>query len=228
VIYSTEAPPEERFRMWYSGKRGDLYEGFGLATSPDGRQWRREGRVLALGGPGEWDSAEIVDPSVIVVDGGYRMYYCGARAAGRAYSAGVALSVDGRNWTKLPENPLYPLEGEETSIYTVDVIRHGDGRGGFVLFASQPDADESYEVHAVHSDDGIHWDLSTRYIVLAPSRDNTWDHKVVYGMDVVPYGEQLYMWFNGMYSHGLTRGGQVGLARVSAFSLDQLLSRNDR
>jgi predicted GH43/DUF377 family glycosyl hydrolase len=227
VIYSEEAPPAERFRMWYAGKHGSRYEGIGLATSTDGRRWRREGRVLSLGQPGEWDGVEIADPSVLAVSGGYRMYYCGTPDSGRVYRVGVAFSADGRTWTKAPDNPVYALE---TGMYTVDVIPynsdlpHGDEKHGFVLFASSPNPSREYEVHAVHSDDGLRFDTSTRRLVLAPARDDTWDHAVVYGMDVVPYGGQLYMWFNGIYTYVMTpRGGEVGLARAPYSKLGQLL-----
>jgi predicted GH43/DUF377 family glycosyl hydrolase len=222
VLYSEEAPAGEGFRMWYAGKRGGRYEGIGLATSSDGRHWHREGQVLSTGNPDEWDGAQILDPAVIEVDGEYRMYYCGTRADRGLASIGVARSADGRHWVKLARNPVYRLAKEDGGIYTVDVVADG---GAFLLFASSPKGKREYEVHAVRSSDGLSFDAAKRRLVLAPARDSSWDHALVYGMDVMARGDSLYMWFNGLYTSNVTRGGQVGLARTTKATINKLLGR---
>jgi predicted GH43/DUF377 family glycosyl hydrolase len=235
VIYSPDASSEERFRMWYAGKSGDLYEGIGFATSANGHDWRRRGRVLARGERGSWDRAQMVDPAVVAVDGGYRMYYCGSRSADALFTVGLAISADGLNWVKLPDNPIYT--GRGPGLYTIDVIRppapapttgHPSSPitddSGFILFLSAPNSDREYEIHAIHSEDGLDFDSGRSRLVLEPSRDNTWDDKMVYGMEALLLGDYVYLWFNGIYAPKVTRGGEVGLARVQRTLLAELLT----
>lgn len=218
VLYAADAPPEERFRMWYAGKRGPRYEGIGLATSADGRAWRREGRVLAIGEAGAWDGVQVADPAVIAVDGGYRMYYCGAADPDGLFAVGVALSADGRSWVGRPDSPVYTEAPASPGVYTVDVVRDGER---FVLFVSAPGEGGDYEIRAIPSADGMSFDPGAGRVVLAPARDNTWDDAMVYGMDVVLFGGELYMWFNGIYARNVAQGGEVGFARASPAALDQ-------
>jgi hypothetical protein len=235
VIHAPDAPPEERFRMWYAGKGGDLYEGIGLATSANGHDWRRRGRVMARGERGSWDGAQLVDPAVVAVDGGYRMYYCGSRSADGLFALGLAISADGQNWVKLPDNPIHTSRGR--GLYTIDVIRSPaptppadlsssppTDDGGFILFLSAPNSDREYEIHAIPSEDGLDFDSGRSRLVLEPSRDNTWDDKMVYGMEVLPLGDYVYLWFNGIYAARVTSGGEVGLARAERGLLAGLLS----
>ncbi len=217
VIYSEKAPPAERFRMWYAGKRDHRYRGIGLATSPDGRHWRREGRVLAAGKRGEWDREQIGDPSVIDVDGGYRMYYNGTASSDALLKVGVAASPDGRHWVKLARNPVYPQKGK--GIYTVDAVKMDRD---FLLFTSAPNGHGEYQIHVVRSADGLAFNPRDRKLVLEPARDNTWDHALVYGMDVVLWGDTMYMWFNGLYTTDVIKGGEIGLARTTRQALARL------
>jgi predicted GH43/DUF377 family glycosyl hydrolase len=224
VIVDPEAPAAERFRMWYAGKHGDLYDGFGYATSPNGRDWERHGRVLAVGPRGDWDGAQIVDPCVIRAGDGYRMYYCGARDADGLFAVGLALSADGIHWVKYPDNPLYALPAGPgpAGVYTADVLPRDDGTA--ILFASAPTLAGEFEVHAVLSPDGFAFDPARRQVVLAPSRDGTWDDAMVYGVDALERGDHVYLWFNGIYDRSVTQGGEVGIARVRSDELLRLLA----
>lgn len=224
VIVDPEAPPGERFRMWYAGKRDALYDGFGYATSPNGRDWTRHGRVLAVGPRGDWDGAQIVDPCVVRAGAGYRLYYCGSRDADGLFAVGVALSADGVNWVKHPDNPIYDpgAGGEQSGLYTAEVVPREDGSS--ILFASAPTREKEYEVHAVYSADGLTFDPDGQEVVLAPSRDGTWDDAMVYGMDGIERGDYFYLWFNGIYDLNVTQGGEVGLARVKTSELLRLLA----
>jgi len=219
VLYAPDGPPEERFRMWYSGKSGALYDGIGYATSGDGLHWTRAGRVMGAGGAGEWDAAQVVDPAVIPVDGGYRMYYCGSRDADGYFQVGLALSADGRSWVKYPENPIVKFGGNPSGIYTLDVLRDADG---YTLFVSQPNAAREFEMFALRSVDGLTWNSGDAQMVLAPSRDGTWDDQMVYGMEAMELGEQVYLWFNGIYARSVPKGGEVGLARIGRGELRRL------
>jgi predicted GH43/DUF377 family glycosyl hydrolase len=219
VLYAAEAPPAERFRMWYAGKSGGLYDGIGFATSGDGRNWTRQGRVMGAGGAGEWDAAQVVDPAVIPVEDGYRMYYCGSRDADGYFQVGLALSADGRSWVKYPENPIAKFGGNPSGVYTLDVLRDADG---YTLFVSIPNAAREFEMFALRSVDGLTWDAGAGQMVLAPSRDGTWDDQMVYGMEAMELGDKVYLWFNGIYARSVPKGGEVGLARIGKGELRRL------
>ncbi|MGD8395439.1 MAG: hypothetical protein PVF43_08195 [Candidatus Eiseniibacteriota bacterium] len=223
VMYVPEAAPDERFRLYYAGKSGALYEGIGLALSADGIHFVRHGRVLSPGGAQEWDGTQIVDPSVLRVGDGYRMYYCGSRTREGLFRVGVALSVDGVQWVKYPDNPVYAIGPERgRGIYTVDVVQ---GSEGFLLFESTPDSEGFYDIYAVASENGLAFDPTWRRLVLTASHDGTWDHVMVYGMDVLVRHGRVFMWFNGIHRKMVTRGGQIGLARTGLAALERYLRR---
>ena len=221
VLYSPERASEEHFRMWYAGKGGALYEGIGYATSANGRDWVRRGRVLAAGGAGEWDSSQIVDPAVVPVEDGYRMYYCGSRDADGYFQIGLALSQDGVNWVKYPENPIVTFKGNPDGAYTVEALRDSTG---YTLFVSLPNAAREFEIFALQSEDGLTFNPTTRQMVLAPSRDGSWDDQMVYGMEALELGDQVYLWFNGIYARNVTKGGEVGIARIGKAELTRLFA----
>jgi hypothetical protein len=68
------------------------------------------------------------------------------------------------------------------------------------------------------------FDPSSKQIVLAPSRDASWDDQMVYGMETLEIGEQIYMWFNGIYARNVPKGGEVGLARIPRSELERLFA----
>ncbi len=218
VLYDAAAPDEERFRMYYAGKRDRFYDAIGMATSPDGLCWARRGPVLRTGSPGDADGGQMVDPSVIRFGNGYRMYYNASRSKIGGMAICLALSQDGIKWVKYPDNPIYEIpRPTENQLYTADVIEV-DGR--FLLFEASAAEGKQFDIYATVSGDGICFDPATRRRVLRASRDQTWDQRMVYGMDVVAGDGELLMWFNGIHRSSVTRGGQIGLARAA---LDDVL-----
>lgn len=104
------------FKLYYYGdstySQGQDNTAIGLATSPDGINWTRQGIVLEMGEPDEWDGHHIELPAVHYVseNGLYAMLYSGMDRAN--YPApgfiqiGLALSFDGYDWVKWPDNPV--------------------------------------------------------------------------------------------------------------------------
>lgn len=95
------------------------------ASSNDGMQWTKHGEIIGIGSPGAWDSGKVGRPSILVDDGKIWMWYDGQKPnAGR--HVGVAVSSDGKNFTKYEANPVILNAG------AVDVAKVGDF---FVLLA---------------------------------------------------------------------------------------------
>jgi hypothetical protein len=109
--------------MFYTASE-DFFTGLwqiGMATSSDGITWIKyddplttdppyanSDPVLKPGNPGDWDEGGVEFPSVISKNGYFEIYYTG----GNGYTGdfGYASSIDGINWEKWSENPVYTPE----------------------------------------------------------------------------------------------------------------------
>lgn len=102
------------WRMWYGGQGKDGHDRIHLATSADGKKWKRQGVVLDRG-----KALHVNDPSVLKHDGLYWMYY--TRAAGELLDTiHLATSKDGVTWEEKGE-VLGP--GEKGSFDSLHVAR---------------------------------------------------------------------------------------------------------
>ncbi|MEC8276264.1 MAG: hypothetical protein VXZ96_00135 [Myxococcota bacterium] len=91
---------EEGLVMLYAGTRNGRSK-IGLATSPNGLQWQRQGVVL--NNQNDWESLAVVPSSIENIEGGYRLWYSGNN--GSAWKIGSATSTDGQNWTRDSAQP---------------------------------------------------------------------------------------------------------------------------
>lgn len=86
----------DQYRMYYAGHRGSRTS-IGLATSPDGRTWTRQGRVLARGS--DWDRAGLEPGSAqVLADGRIRLWFSGSD--GDLWRVGSAVTSDGASFTR--------------------------------------------------------------------------------------------------------------------------------
>lgn len=84
------------YHMYYRARRG-RQTSIGHATSPDGRTWTRQGRVLQPGN--DWDQLRIEPGSVeILEDGRLRLWFAGTD--GEAWRIGSAVSSDGDSFQR--------------------------------------------------------------------------------------------------------------------------------
>ena len=100
VIHNPDNP-KNPYKMWYAGYNGS-YDTIGYATSPDGKHWDKQGKVLDLGMPKNFDSCDVCCPSVIhnpdSSKNPYKMWYIGYD--GQNNEVGYAISSDGKHWDK--------------------------------------------------------------------------------------------------------------------------------
>ena len=94
------------YKMYYSGEDGWGTFQIGVATSTDGENWYRyqSNPILQAGYFQEWDSADVNNPCVYYDGYIYHMWYNGFD--GYSYAVGYAVSVDGFQWEKHPDNPI--------------------------------------------------------------------------------------------------------------------------
>ena len=124
VIYDPD-DSKNPYKMWYSGD-DKLNWRIGYATSIDGKQWTKQGMVLDIGSPGDFDSICAYNSLVIYNPSDskspYKMWYMGFDM--RYDKVGYATSKDGKHWIKHgvisnPENPKY---FNNCNIYGLSVI----------------------------------------------------------------------------------------------------------
>lgn len=108
VIRDSEAPANQRYKMWYVGQYLNSYKyDFGYAYSADGLNWTKHPtQVLQTGEGDTWDNGFVEGPSVIKDDNTYKMWYTGYDLGNGKANTGYATSTDGIEWTKYAGNPV--------------------------------------------------------------------------------------------------------------------------
>ncbi len=102
----------DHYKMWFSAVGRGKYknvESIGLATSPDGVNWRIYKRpVLEKDSSSVWEDFYVSNPMVVKSGTRYYMFYGGLGRFGLLFkeNIGVASSPDGINWKKYEKNPV--------------------------------------------------------------------------------------------------------------------------
>lgn len=193
------------YKMWYSGSGPNAVGKIGLATSPDGINWTRNGSapVFVNGSSGAWDGYIVSDPCIIKECGEYRMWYLGLN--NNCWQVGFANSTDGINWTRYASNPVLKVgdDWDRGSIRSVCVLNDS---GTYRLWY-----DSSYEIGYATSNDGLCWTKYAGNPVLEDGDVGEFDHASVRDPLVLKNASGYRMWYLGINS---TSGGvyKVGCA----------------
>lgn len=119
------------YQMWFADVRRRPWV-VRHATSDDGTNWKLTERPV-LGLSQEWEAEILVYPTVMQIEGVYLMWYGSYdRAVRRETTAiGFAVSLDGINWTKHPQNPVIrpdaAHEWEANYVGNGNALRMADG-----------------------------------------------------------------------------------------------------
>jgi predicted GH43/DUF377 family glycosyl hydrolase len=241
VIFNSS---DSKFHMWYTGWGSATEPGyFGHATSSDGSLWERdpENPVLSTGGFGSWDDADILAPSVILVNDTLHMWYDGY-GGGDVLQIGHATSVDGISWDKDSDYPV--LKRSDAGRWDYPHVRDSrvihDGSGFHMFYTGGEWL--SYDIGYAYSEDGKIWtkynDPSTTsplYIdsdpVIEKGSAGEWDDDAVLTGSVLlnATGDSLKIWYTGA-DNGVT-SLQIGYATClfdpsSLNEFNQVLPRN--
>lgn len=146
--------------------------------------------VLSRGAPGEWDSVDVLNPSVVRHGGGYLNLYSGYD--GKTWRTGLATSGDGIAWTKLGP-VLSPDPGSWEGEY---IAANGSALvvGGEICYWYQ--AGDPPQIGVATSSDGLSWQ-KRQAPVLENGPRGSWDEMGVADPYVLAAGGRLYMYFLG-------------------------------
>lgn len=213
VIKDITAPPNQRYKLWYAGRKARCQpindHKLGYAFSPDGINWTKYtgNPVLIPGNSSSWFNTFISGQSVILESGIYKMWFTapdlvinGQPTDGKG-NIGYATSVDGINWTVYPSPVLISgaqQNWDSASIAEPSVIKVGNT---FHMFYSALDkwSIENFQVGYTSSIDGINWTKSTHNPVLSIGSAGKWDRYWASHPGVIydSRSDEFRMWYTG-------------------------------
>jgi predicted GH43/DUF377 family glycosyl hydrolase len=182
------------------------YADFGLPPPGSGSEvrWSVDASprpVLERGAPGEWDSVDALNPSVVERGGLLWNFYSGYD--GRTWHTGLATSTDGRAWTRRGR-VLSPTGWEGSYIAANGTALVDSDRLRYWYQAGSPP-----RIALADSIDGATWNRHGDP-VLALGPRGSWDERAVADPYVLRHGDWLYMAYLGQDRAGRQR---LGLAR---------------
>jgi len=188
------------YHMWYTGQaRGHSWVGY--ATSVEGKTWKRSSRKPVLSADAPWEKVAVMCPHIIW-DGEaklYRMWYSG----GDQYepdAIGYATSPDGRQWTKLTQNPIFradPKHAWEQYKVTACQVLWRDG-WYYMFYIGFRDVDHA-QIGLARSRDGItDWQrLPGNPIIRTGESPAEWDYDACYKPFAILDANRWLLWYNG-------------------------------
>ena len=160
--------------------------------------------VLVRGAAGDWDSVDVLNPSVIRRDAQYFNFYSGFD--GRTWHTGLATSSDGTVWTKqgkvLSPDPA-TWEGDDYIAANGSALHAGNA------FLYWYQAGRLPRIGLARSGDGRNFNRLSAP-VLEPGPRGSWDERGVADPYVIRIGEIYYMYYLGQ---DRARRQRLGLAR---------------
>lgn len=187
-----------------SAKEGQL-DGPLLSTTSVWSWDRQLEPVLHRGPSGTWDAVDVLNPTIVFVEGVYYNLYSGYD--GSRWQTGLATSLGGINWRKFEGNPVLRLSErgwDSTYIAANGSVAHADG-----TFYYWYQGGEKAQIGVATSKDARAWDRLAEP-VLKPGPKGSWDDTGVADPAVIHLADTFYMYYLGMDSYGVQR---LGVAR---------------
>ena len=155
-------------------------------------EWHpRSDPVLVPGRAGAWDSGDVLNPSVLKVNGGYLNAYSGFD--GTTWRTGLAASTNGLQWTKLGPI-LSPIPGIEPDQYIA-------ANGALVQFSGSLNiyyqAGRTPQIYLAHRISENEWRKAPG-AVLSLGPYGSWDERGVADPYTLEVRGTLYMYYLGM------------------------------
>ncbi|HVN04475.1 MAG TPA: hypothetical protein VMT86_08670 [Bryobacteraceae bacterium] len=196
---------------WFLFASGCRYSDFRMPqlapAEPQVRyEWKPlESPVLPHGAPGDWDSHDALNPSIVRRGAGYYNFYSGFD--GRAWRTGLATSTDGLVWKK--EGPVLgpDLQSGEGSYIAANGFALFD-RGEF-WYWYQAGPKDTPRLGLARSADGRHW-RKAHFPVVDFGPRGSWDERAIADPYVFKLSGYFYLFYLG---EDRARQQRLGLAR---------------
>ena len=211
VVFDISVMQEEgRFKMWLSWrtKRCIAY-----SESPDGIEWTPLVEVLSPVEGSDWEADELNRPTVIRVDGLYKMWYSGQMQPylepGHS-CIGYAESEDGIHWKRpIPRPVLVPGQAWERQALMCPHVMYDEQERLYKMWYSGGSNHEPDAIGYATSKDGIQWKKHDGPI-LEKNPDCLWEQHKVCACHVLKHKDYYYMFYVG---HMHEERAHVGMAR---------------
>ena len=178
--------------MYYAGDDGNKGARIGLATSPNGDHFVRQGVCLPIGQPGDFDDNFLYQPSVLKRDGETWLYYTGHD--GSTFRIGLAVSRDGLSFNR--SGVVLPLgtPGEFDSYWVAypAVLQRG---GQTWLYYAGAALASGWQIGLAISDDGIHF--TKLGVVLSRGVGGQFDDVIIDRSAVTERDGKVLMYYTG-------------------------------
>ncbi len=176
-------------------------------------EWTKQGTTPVLAKSNEavgWDIFAAADPSVLRDGDTLKIWYsAGGIVPGDTTAQvriGLAWSLDGINWTKHPNNPVFsPTPGTWDSLgtETVTVLKDTTASAAEryrMWYAGSSDSGPLglYSLGYAFSADGINWTKHSANPVLLAGSESSWENAGPEGPTVIKDGDTLKMWYMGL------------------------------
>ncbi len=190
----------ETYHMWYTGQTKER-SSIGYAISQDGITWKRVNRKPVLISDVKWEKVAVMAPHVSwdEVAGVFRMWYSGGEQF-EPDAIGYATSIDGLNWTKLPDNPIFRPEPnnewEKAKVTAAQVVSHA---GWYYMFYIGFRNESQAQIGLARSSDGItQWQRHPANPIIRRGARGEWDSDACYKPYAVFVDNQRwFLWYNG-------------------------------
>ncbi|HHL40864.1 MAG TPA: hypothetical protein ENJ37_10190 [Deltaproteobacteria bacterium] len=189
----------EKYRMWYTVGNGDR-TAIGYAESEDGLAWTKYAAPVLLPETKEpWAWVEVMDPSVILENGRFRMWYVGFN--GVDYGVGYAESEDGIVWERSEDNPVFGPSGDMEGSWDFSlvlfpqVVKEPDG--GYTMWYAGKGESRLFAVGRAVSSDGIEWKRAAAPELEPLEVPGNWEEAGVLTPVFARRGQTAYLWYGG-------------------------------
>lgn len=198
------------FKMWFSWRPKEC---IAYSESRDGINWSDPVEVLRPREDSWWDKDELNRPSVIKVNGTYKMWYSGQMAPytneGRSY-IGYARSDDGIHWVRFEDPVMEPDQSWEMNAIMCPHVLYDEEEKTYKMWYSGGGNHEPDAIGYATSLDGINWKKNTGNPVFRSDPGIAWERKKTAACHVLKLKEWYYMFYIG-FIH--VDRAAIGLAR---------------
>ena len=195
------------YKMWMTSLYNSAVSNIWYAVSTDGINWQlgHNGPVFTPSNTYTWDSHTVCGSVVLKDENEYKMYYTGFADEYGAWHVGLATSVDGINWVRLP-NPVVYADPVEQKIIVGDVIKIN---GTYYLYYSVRQY-PYYDIRVATSQDGVNFTKPGNNPLLIPVEN--WEGTGIFSPSVI--------FENGQFKMVYVSVSQAGTDLGMAYSAD--------